>query len=367
MADLNGSLSKYPVFKHFDSSQIVNKVNSFTPGQRNLFWIITAVIAVALAGSFWHYALPTIMVKLGQAIALVGTVIIYGALIILAPVIIKALKLFATALHKLLVESDPFTELAEQLKKMLQNQRDVRSSTGTIQGIQTDAEVEADKNEQDAKKLQSAILRLNDKAKSLKDKMDAMLKTGASVQGSDEYINTKIDFDKAVSESQRISFQLTQSKDFVQKYGSRAAIMKKTVQILKMVDAALDIKVLDFQATIEMLQKDYNFAEETKKATDKAKRALGIEKQIEVQWALDAVTATIASDIAITAGNLKDIDALTKNYTLDSDELYENLEVLSNNIRIGNDVVPEAKQYRNPEYKLTSDDKLKSGGFGDIF
>jgi hypothetical protein len=172
---------------------------------------------------------------------------------------------------------------------------------------------------------------------------------------------------KTVSESQRVSSQLSQSKDFVQKYGSRAAIMKKFGQKLVMVETSMDIKVLDFDATIEILKKDYEFAEKSKMATEAAKSAMLFTKGWELEYALDVVTSTIASDISITAGNLKDIDTLTSQYAVDSDELYSNLDSLANSIRVGTDEIPSAKNYNNPEYKLTQDDKMKSGGFGNMF
>ena len=90
-------------------------------------------------------------------------------------------------------------------------------------------------------------------------------------------------------------------------------------------------------------------------------------KSWELEYALDVVTSTIASDIAITAGNIKDIDSLTSQYSLDSDELYTNLNLLADNIKVGKDEVPTAKQYSNPDYQLTQSDKMKSGGFQDIF
>jgi hypothetical protein len=36
-------------------------------------------------------------------------------------------------------------------------------------------------------------------------------------------------------------------------------------------------------------------------------------------------------------------------------------------IKTGDDLVPNAKEYRNPEYVLTSNDRLKSGGFQELF
>jgi hypothetical protein len=298
-------------------------------------------------------------------IAVAGIVI---AAVVLIPSFFKVLRVFARWIAERAIEQKPFLELERQAGLQVQMQRDVRASKGVIQGLQTEAEVEADKNEKEAKTLQSNILTLDRKAKELKTTMDDLVKSGGpAAKGSDDYINTSIAFNKAVSDAQRIGFQLTQDKDFVQKYGTRAAIMKKTVQKLTMVDASLDIKIQDFQATIDMLKKDYSFAENMKNATDKAKQALGIQKQWEVEFALGVITNTISKDIAITSGNLKDIDSLTKNYAIDSDELYSNLDALANNINVGNDVIPEAKAYRNPEYKPTSDDNMKSGGFSSIF
>jgi hypothetical protein len=116
-----------------------------------------------------------------------------------------------------------------------------------------------------------------------------------------------------------------------------------------------------------MLKKDYQFGEKSREATTAAKSALGFTKGWELEYALEVVTNTIAEDIAITSGNLRDIDSITDGkYALDSDELYDNLNALADGIRVGKDVIPEAKQYSNPEYQLSSSDKLKSGGFGDL-
>jgi hypothetical protein len=134
-----------------------------------------------------------------------------------------------------------------------------------------------------------------------------------------------------------------------------------------MVETAMEIKIQDFDATIEMLKKDYEFGQKSNAATSAAKSVLGFSKGWEFDYALDVVTSTIAADIAMTAGNLRDIETLTTNYNLDSDELFANLNQIADKIKVGQDIIPDAKQYSNPEYKLTRDDKLKSGGFGDLF
>jgi hypothetical protein len=143
--------------------------------------------------------------------------------------------------------------------------------------------------------------------------------------------------------------------------------MKKFSQKLSMVETSMEIKIADFDATVEMLKKDYEFSQKSRAATDAAKSAMGFTKTWELEYALDVVTSTIAEDIAITAGNIKDIDTLTSQYSLDSDDLYANLNLLADNIRVGKDVIPVAQNYMNPEYQLTQDDKMKSGGFQDLF
>jgi hypothetical protein len=86
-----------------------------------------------------------------------------------------------------------------------------------------------------------------------------------------------------------------------------------------------------------------------------------------LEYALEVVTSTIAQDIARTSENLIDIDALTSQYSVDSDELYTKLDTLADKIKTGDNVIPDSSKYTNPNYKMTKDDKINAGGFGDIF
>ena len=134
-----------------------------------------------------------------------------------------------------------------------------------------------------------------------------------------------------------------------------------------MVETEMDIKISNFDATVEMLKKDYEFAEKSKSATNAAKDSMLFDKSWQLEYAMDVVTSTIASDIAITSGNLRDIDSAAANYTLDSDELYSNLDRLADKIKTGGSEIPTAKQYNNPNYQLTQNDKLGANGLVDMF
>jgi hypothetical protein len=82
---------------------------------------------------------------------------------------------------------------------------------------------------------------------------------------------------------------------------------------------------------------------------------------------LEVITSTISADIAISSGNFKDIESLTQNYDLNSDELFANLDAIADKIQAGDGNVLDVKKYNNVDYKLTTEDKSKSGGFGDMF
>jgi hypothetical protein len=134
-----------------------------------------------------------------------------------------------------------------------------------------------------------------------------------------------------------------------------------------MVDTAMEIKIADFEVSIDMLKKEYAFAQAAREATEQAKSAMLFTKSWELEYALDVVTTTISMDLATTKENLLDIDSLTSQYSMDSDELYSKLDKLADKIKTENYSLPESKNYSNPNYKLTNQDKSESKGFGDIF
>lgn len=365
---MEANLGQLPIFKNFDKEQIVTKVDTFRKGEKNLFWFIKLGVLGVVGYFTWLYVLPPVFQAIGQFMAVAATGVMIVAGIFLAPVIVKGIRILTRKTHKALIKYDPFAQLEIEREKMVANQNLFRISKGKINNLKQEMEIEAANSEKEAINGQSNILRLQGKAEKFVSLNQAMVtKMGVDAKSEDEYVANAADLQKVLAEAQRVANKMNQSKDFVQKYGSRAAIMKKMGQKLTMVETAMDIKVADFDATIEMLKKDYQFAQKSNEATTAAKSAMLFSKGWEFDYALEVVTSTIAADTAITAGNLRDIDSLTTNYTMDSDELYANLNQIADKIKIGGDLVPTAKQYSNPEYRLTQSDELKSGGFANMF
>jgi hypothetical protein len=80
-----------------------------------------------------------------------------------------------------------------------------------------------------------------------------------------------------------------------------------------------------------------------KSATNAAVSVLGFKDDWERDLALDTLANTISADMAISMGNFKDIETLTSNYDLNSDELFENLNAIADKISTGNDPIVTAK------------------------
>lgn len=364
----NSKINNLPILKHFEASEIGTATDSFRKGEKGLFYFLKLGILAAIAYFSWVYILPVVFQAIGQVLAIATTVILVIGLIIAAPVIFKGIRRLTRLLHKSIIKHDPFGELEEQKVKMIANKTKFQRSKGAIRGLKNEMEIEASKSEERAEVYQNKILSLQKKATRLKNSLEEAVKeNGPKAKGEDSYVNNHAEYLKTVSEAGRIDHQLKQEKDFIVKYGSRAAIMKKFDQKLTMVETAMDIKILDFDATVEILKKDYEFAQKSRQATDTAKSAMMFTEGWEVEYAVDVVATTIAQDIAITTGNLKDIDMITSNYSIDSDELYANLSTVADNIKAGKDVIPSASNYNSVDYQLTQEDKIKSGGFGDLF
>ncbi|HJS01534.1 MAG TPA: hypothetical protein VJ780_11430 [Flavobacterium sp.] len=364
------TLLELPILKHFDESkgEIALNANTLKKGEKGLFWVI-ALGLLGIGGYLtWTYIIPPLFTMLGQVIALSATAIFLIFLVMMFPVIMKALRFATKNLHKALIQSNPFNELEEQKKKMVKNREVFKNTKAKLKGLKNEMEMEASKSEKEAANYQEELLSLQRQAEKLKTAMDEMVRiNGAAAKDTDEYVALQSELAKKLSNSQRISNQYEQSKSFIQKYGVRANVLGKMDRKLTLAGTAIDIKIADFDATITMLRKEYEFAKNAKAATESAKNAMMFTKDWELEYALEVVTSTIAQDIARTSENLLDIDTLTSQYSVDNDELYSRLDSLADKIKTGDNTIPDSTKYTNPNYKMSKEDKQNAGGFGDIF
>jgi hypothetical protein len=364
------ALSELPILKHFDESkgEIAISKETLKKGEKSLFWVLALGLLGGLGYLTWTYIIPPLFTMLGQAIAISATGVFLVFLVMMYPVIMKGLRFATKNIHKALIQSNPFNELEEQKQKMIKNREVFKTTKAKLKGLKNEMEMEAGKSEKEAKDFQEQVLSLQRQSEKLKTAMDEMVKqNGAGAKDTDEYVALQSELAKKLSDSQRVSTQYEQSKTFIQKYGVRANVLGKMDRKLTLAGTAIDIKIADFDVTVTMLRKEYEFAKNAKAATESAKSAMMFTKDWELEYALDVVTSTIAQDIARTSENLIDIDALTSQYSVDNDELYTRLDSLADKIKTGDNTIPDSTKYTSPNYKMSKDDKQNAGGFSDIF
>lgn len=368
MSSESNKVLELPILKHFEKSQITFNPKNWRKGEKGIAWVVGLVLLGTIAWGLYQFILPIVFTWIGQVLGAIAAAVLVIAFFIMLPVIIKGMKKLARSMHKMLIRYDPFGELEEQKDKMIQNRIQFKEAKAKIKAIKSNMESESIKAEKEAKDYQDKVLVLQSRAEATKNKMrDIEQKKGEAAKDSDEYVELQTNIMKTLSEAQRVSHMLNQSTGLVRKYGSRAHVIGKLDRKLNMVDTAMEIKIADFEVSIDMLKKEHAFAQAARNATEQAKSAMLFTKGWELEYALDVVTDTIALDLASTRENLLDLDSLTSQYSLDSDELYTKLDKLADQIKTDNYEIPESKKYSNPNYQLSQEDKQESKGFGDIF
>ncbi len=359
-----------PILKHFDADkgEIALKSDTLKKGQKGLFYLIAAGLFGVGGYLLWVYIIPPLFTMLGQVIALSATAIFLIFLAMMFPVVMKGLRFLTRNLHKALIKSDPFNELEEQKKKMIKNREVFKNTKTKLKGLKNEMEMEGSKSEKEALTFQEDVLSLQRQAEKIKLRMEELVQQGgAAARDTDEFVALQSELARKLSNSQRVANQYEQAKNFIQKYGVRANVLGKLDRKLTLAGTAIDIKIADFETTITMLKKEYQFARNARAATESAKSAMMFTKDWELDYALEVVTSTIAEDIARTSENLLDIDSLTSKYSVDNDELYSRLDTLADKIKTGDSTIPDSTKYKNPNYKMTREEKRDNGGFGDIF
>lgn len=368
MSNETNRVLELPILKHFEKGEISLNPQNWRKGEKGIAAVVGLVLLGTIAWGLYSFILPIVFTWIGKVLGAISVAVLVIAFFIMLPVIIKGLKKAARGLHKLLIRYDPFGELQEQKEKMVQNREQFKQAKAKIKSIKSNMESESLKAEKESKEYQETVVSMQSKAETLKNKMTSLESSkGPGAKETDEYVELQTGLMKTLSEAQRVSHMLNQSTGLVRKYGSRAHVIGKLDRKLNMVDTAMEIKIADFDVSIDMLRKEYAFAQAAREATEQAKSAMLFTKSWELEYALDVVTNTISMDLAHTKENLLDLDSLTSQYSLDSDELYSKLDKLADQIKTNNYAVPEAQKYTNPNYKMTGPDKLESGGFGDIF
>ncbi|HYO23265.1 MAG TPA: hypothetical protein VER36_12735, partial [Flavisolibacter sp.] len=154
MSTESNKVLELPILKHFQKSDITLNPQNWRKGEKGIGAIVGLVLLGTIAWGMYQYVLPIVFTWVGQVMGAIAAAVLVIAFFILLPVIIKALKKVARALHKLLIKYDPFGELEEQKQKMVQNRVQFKQAKAKIKAIKSNMEAESVKAEKEAKDYQ---------------------------------------------------------------------------------------------------------------------------------------------------------------------------------------------------------------------
>lgn len=363
-------ITQLPIAKHLPALSPDAMQKAANNRGRSLASIIKIALVGVLGYLAWVYVLPPVMMMLGKMAAAATAVVVTVFGIVVAPVVFKWINVLARKMHKAVIRQDPFMELERQEAKLKEAQSDARRAHGTIKRLGQDMEAEAKRNEDEARTLEDRVTHANAEAQRLKARVEALEQEHGPSQArvTDEYVHLQAEIVKHLSSARRVQSRLEQARNFVSKYGQRAAALRKVSHKLTLAEVLMDAKVEDFRASVDILKNDYTFASKTRQATDAAKAAMVFDKSWELEFAIEVVGSSIAEDIAASAGNFRDITTLAADFDMSNDEMFAQLDRLAEGISTGESVTPSARDYRRDDYVPTERDRaVGDGGFGEMF
>ncbi|WP_028524884.1 hypothetical protein [Runella limosa] len=366
-------LSDLPILKHLDGGENKLKVlpenmANWKKGEKSIAWFVGLILMLGILYGFFMFVLPVIVAAFTKALAalvVVGTVVLG---VMLAPFIFKLFRRLVRGLHKFLIKVDPFGELDDQLDKMKDSRQQFEKVKAEINACKIQMKQEAVKAEKLAKDAGQKVVYCQEEAKALKVKLDKMIeKGGDAARETDDFVHLEGKLNAAIGDGNRAVSEAETYKRLVDTFGSRANVFAKLDRKLVGYGHAFDEKLKDFATSINLLKTESRAMAAANNATTRARKVLGQSQDWQLDYALEVISGQIASDIASTQANIRDLDSIVRDFNPNDERAYARLETFANQIKGGEFEVSDSNRISNPNYKLTSEQKNAGGGITDIF
>lgn len=358
-----------PIMQHYSVDKIIAKSNDWRKGEKPVFEILKWGFIVGLVYGVYFFVttiLPQLLMGIGLALAVVAGVAVLAFAFMAVPLYLKVVRGTIRKLHERWITHDPFLEFSLQEQSFIEKREIVKQGRIANKKMCNQMEEDGRRSEEEAKEFEQQIKDLKDKIDKAGDVIATnLMKKGEAYKTEDEYIQKTIARNKMIQESSRVSKLYTQSINFTSMYNSKYAVLKKFSIKLDIIDSDLENKLLDFRTSVQILRKEYDFVKQMKNTTQSIKSILGITDDWELNFAFNVVRNTIDTDLATISTDMEDINKIST-YNIDSEELYNDLDRLTKQIDIGEIYIPNSKDYKNPEYKFTSQDKSNLKGLDSL-
>lgn len=355
-----------PIGKYIGDAQLTTVSTNLRGGEKVTFSLMN-LIFLAGAGIGLYFIIPPLFAFVGLVLGVIAGTILAAIAVFNAGNIVTLIKRFSKWVHRGIIKSAPFEYLHEGIAEVQKTVQTFRIKKAKMVDLEDQSIEEGGKAEENAKNYANKILTLNKKVKDLQ----AELKAIETVKGKDAeldpvYSAKNIELFKASGEAKRTEMKYNQEKDMVRKCGVRTNALKKYNKKIAMAEVRMEGYVLDLQATVEVLERDYDFAINAKQTTEAMRDIMMFKDKTEIKFAIDVVESNISQNMALASSYLKDIDNLTMDSDYDQDTLFTNLDSLANRISTGAESVPSSLDYQRESYIPTQEDKTV-GGFKGLF
>ena len=159
------------------------------------------------------------------------------------------------------------------------------------------------------------------------------------------------------------------NRDLVKKYAAKAHIFADWISFLDRGANQIDNKKRELSVWWEAIKKEINVANAGKDATNALQFILRDVNgnQYDFNLATEYIIDKINSDYSITVQNMSDLKRQVAGLDFNSEEAFDDLEKLLNDLETGEKLIPSALEISSPAHKLSADERAAAGVLGNLF
>lgn len=354
--------------------------------------IVAGAAVISLVGvsgwAFVKFALPLIMTMISPVIAgILSFFAVMFAFTMVKPVW-KWFRAISNKVYKAAIRYNPeiavenkinsFTEMSELFRNALS---EVKKASAQFKEMATKSEKEIEDKKTGLEKNRQKLIQLKKEESELKNKVNSMkaeINNGKRrtqkerqpyYDALEELTRVTKEIDRISSDSHSDQTILEMNMDLVKKYAAKAHIFADWISFLDRGADQIDNKKRELSVWWEAIKKEINVANAGKDATNALQFILRDVNgnQYDFNLATEYIIDKINSDYSITVQNMSDLKRHVAGLDFNSEEAFDDLEKLLNDLETGEKLIPSALEISSPAHKLSSDERSAAGVLGNLF
>jgi chromosome segregation ATPase len=354
--------------------------------------IVAGAAVISLVGvsgwAFVKFALPLIMTMISPVIAgILSFFAVMFAFTMVKPVW-KWFRAISNKVYKAAIRYNPeiavenkinsFTEMSELFRNALS---EVKKASAQFKEMATKSEKEIEDKKTGLEKNRQKLIQLKKEESELKTKVNSMkaeINNGKRrtqkerqpyYDALEELTRVTKEIDRISSDSHSDQTILEMNMDLVKKYAAKAHIFADWISFLDRGADQIDNKKRELSVWWEAIKKEINVANAGKDATNALQFILRDVNgnQYDFNLATEYIIDKINSDYSITVQNMSDLKRHVAGLDFNSEEAFDDLEKLLNDLETGEKLIPSALEISSPAHKLSSDERSAAGVLGNLF